>query len=252
MIKNFVISLSSHTVRREHITREFDKHNVDFEFFNAITPKDLDIQLNRLQISRDKFDELSDVEMACLLSHMCLWEKAVSENIEYIGIFEDDIYLGNDFYHIVNDLSWAQGLAIIKLEKFHSKAEVSVFGQSISNTNRSLHQLLGKNLGTAGYILSQQGARYMLKYLKSLNVIDAIDAVMFNQIKFPKNIPIYQVLPAVVIQDSILNRQNINLTSSLEASRRPERKQSIALKDKFKRELDRARRSLRMRKIKFE
>ena len=38
-MRNFVISLSSATLRRAHISSEFAKEKVDFEFFDAITPE---------------------------------------------------------------------------------------------------------------------------------------------------------------------------------------------------------------------
>lgn len=37
---------------------------------------------------------LSQGELACLMSHILLWKKASDENLPYITIFEDDIYLG--------------------------------------------------------------------------------------------------------------------------------------------------------------
>lgn len=36
-MKKFIISLTSALDCRQHIQSEFDKHNVDYEFFNTLT-----------------------------------------------------------------------------------------------------------------------------------------------------------------------------------------------------------------------
>ena len=40
MHTNYVISLSSASQRREHIIKEFGKHHIPFEFYDAITPSE--------------------------------------------------------------------------------------------------------------------------------------------------------------------------------------------------------------------
>ena len=36
-MKSIVISLESATERRKHISNEFNKHNINYEFFDALT-----------------------------------------------------------------------------------------------------------------------------------------------------------------------------------------------------------------------
>lgn len=40
MLQNHVISLTTAHERRTHITNEFAKHNIPFDFFDAVTPGD--------------------------------------------------------------------------------------------------------------------------------------------------------------------------------------------------------------------
>ena len=78
-MRNFVISLSSATLRRAHISSEFAKEKVDFEFFDAITPETMAQAVEDLGVDISK-TELRKCEIACLLSHAVLWKKAVDEN----------------------------------------------------------------------------------------------------------------------------------------------------------------------------
>lgn len=251
MIKNYVISLRSANDRRNHIENEFAKNKVDFEFFNAIEPIDNDSILNIFSIEKKRTEQLSNQELACLLSHLSLWQRAIDNNLDYIGVFEDDIFLGKNADYLLNNNEWLKGKDILKLEKFHRKAEFSIRSMRIEGINRKIYKLLGKNLGTGGYILSNQGCRYMINYLKAIENIDPVDILMFNQVKHKKQLPVFQLQPAIVIQDSILNPNNTNLPSSIYHNEKLENKKDNIL-DKIKKETIRAIRSLRVRNIYFQ
>ena len=92
-MKKMVISLSTAKERREHIMAEFAQQDVDFEFFDAITPVSLDLAISQLGLD-GYHSTLHQNEIGCLLSHMILWKKVVDEKLKYIAIFEDDIYFG--------------------------------------------------------------------------------------------------------------------------------------------------------------
>ncbi|NUG82314.1 glycosyltransferase family 25 protein, partial [Acinetobacter bereziniae] len=90
-MKTFVISLSTAQERRKHILAEFTKQEVDFEFFDAITPANINLVASQLGLI-EFTTGLHENEVACLLSHMILWKKAIDEQLDYIAIFEDDIH----------------------------------------------------------------------------------------------------------------------------------------------------------------
>lgn len=254
MIQSYVISLESEIKRREHIVKQFNKHKTNFQFFNAVTPKTSSKEIQLLGLKDTQFVSLSPGELACFLSHLKLWNLAVQEKMEYIAIFEDDIHLGEDFEKLLNESMWLTGLDIVKLEKFRSTVELSFSSKRIEGLKRRLYILKGKNLGTGGYILSQKGAKYLLDYVKNLGTAEAIDAVIFNQRKYPKVLPIYQLEPAVVIQDTKLNRESLGLESSLESSRNKNKRQELVnnkITHKLKKELVRLGRSFAKRKSHF-
>jgi len=249
MTHHYVISLKKAELRREHIKSEFRKHAVSFEFFDAIEPSMNQEVLEKLGINSEQVKYLSVSELACLLSHLCVLQKCIDDDLDFIGVFEDDIDLGDDAKLLLNNTSWFTGKDIIKLEKFHKKAELSLRGDNIDGTNRKLHELLGKNLGAAGYIMSKLGCIYMLNYIKEMKEIECIDVALFNQITYPKSIKIYQLQPAVVIQDKLFSQGDVKFASSI--LRNKKKSNRISFDQKMKREFIRMVRSLRMRVIHF-
>ncbi|UNW06589.1 glycosyltransferase family 25 protein [Acinetobacter variabilis] len=90
-MKNIVISLKTATARREHICKEFGKQNINFDFFDALTP-DLAKPLAEKMHLNVGDEYLTGGELACFMSHVSVWQKMVDEQIPYIAVFEDDIF----------------------------------------------------------------------------------------------------------------------------------------------------------------
>ena len=97
---NYVISLTRETKRRKHIEQEFGRQNILFSFFDAVTPDRIEDVAKKFNIILDRSSEakLWDGEIGCALSHISLWNLALEKNLDYINIFEDDIYLGLGLY----------------------------------------------------------------------------------------------------------------------------------------------------------
>lgn len=213
-VKNYVISLTTATDRREHIIEEFGKQGVEFEFFDAVTPKILKETANILQIDLDKNINLSENELSILCSQIFLWKKAIDEKMDYIIIFEDDIYLSGDANYFLTNTTWIpKECDFIKIEKTINK--VMLTNTKIIN-NSQLSQLHSYHFGAGGYILSQKGANILYKHFLSLSKIDHIDQYLFRTVLDFNILPIYQLNPVLCIQDCILNPNNQKFTSSLQ------------------------------------
>lgn len=244
-MRNFVISLSNAAQRRAHICSEFGKEKVDFEFFDAITPATL--QATALTIGLDtKQTELHQNEVACLMSHVVLWKKAVDEHIDYTAIFEDDIYLGKQAFSFLVDAAWIPPLCgIIKLETLNKKILLPK-EQSILplHFNRQLMLLGEPHMGAGGYILSLTAAERLLEFVSTIPELIPIDHIIFRE--FPELLgeKIYQLSPAICIQDVILTKGKTNFPSSLENVRNARKgedksKKKLNLLGKVKREMSR-------------
>lgn len=204
-MKKFVISLSTATERREHISSEFGKKSISFNFFDALTPEPAAIFAKELNLKIDE-QSLTKGEVACFMSHVFLWKKMITENIPHMAIFEDDIYLGENVKEFLSDASWIdQSWNLVKIEEFTQKVAL---GQKIktfnSDPDRALFELRSKNLGTAGYILSLHGAKQLISYIQSLNKLIALDHLMFESVIKDRTLSVYQMKPALCIQDVTL------------------------------------------------
>ena len=220
-MKNLVISLNSKTERRQHIATEFQKHNVNFEFFNALTPDIATPYAQALGLDLDK-SPLTPTELACMMSHIAVWKKAIDESIPYITVFEDDIYLGVDAESLLNNDEWIQpNWNVIKIESFYKKVHLSSKSYNVLSKKRHIAQLKSKNLGAAGYILSLQGAKVLLEYVLH-NDIQPIDETIFNHFIVNNQEPIFQMIPALCIQEMIMKESldTLSLPSSLEEERK--------------------------------
>ncbi|RLZ11318.1 glycosyltransferase family 25 protein [Acinetobacter sp. 2JN-4] len=200
-MKNIVISLVSEQQRREHIIAEFSKQDVKFEFFDAITPKTSADIAKEININIENTN-LGAGEVSCLLSHVVLWKKMLDENLDHIAIFEDDIYLGENVRDFLNDNQWIPEYCdIIKLEAFSSTIKSTIKPTEILQKNRKLFPLRSSHVGAAGYILSKKAAVSLLEYFRQTENLIAVDKAMFNYYLVDGNLPVFQMLPALCVQE---------------------------------------------------
>lgn len=235
---NYVISLKDADERRLHISNEFEKHNLNFKFFDAITVKEVDAYAKKFDI---KFDDnmLTQVEKACFLSHIVICENFLKSNLEYIAVFEDDVILGIHSNHFLADFSWTpSNIDFIKIEKFEKNAFMSLKTINIGYC-RFLRLLKGKHLGAAGYILSRNAAQIILNSVYGKFINKPIDVIIFEDKILSKEYKIYQMVPSLVIQAGRLSKGA--LPSQLQGERCTRKivvpKEKINIQLKLKREL---------------
>ena len=251
MIKNFVINVATNTKRQVHIQQEFDKQNIPFEFFSAITPAKNEQVAKQLNIDIKK-SVSSPQELACFLSHVSLWQQCIEDNLDYIGIYEDDIFLGQQFEQLIRqtDVFQSQAIDILKLEKVSPRVHLT-HPIVLPQGRRTIYELKSRHLGGAGYLLSHRACQYLLQYIRNLPQLEAVDVMLFDVGKYPKALPVYQLVPAIVIQEHHLLPQ-VSLTSSLNQTRSQEIKLKLTGLQKTKREILRVFRPFYMSKLTFE
>lgn len=214
-----IISLATEFNRRAHMSAEMKKHNIfSYEFFDAISSADIKLTAEKLEIDLDK-SELSNGEKGCLLSHISLWKKIIVENLDYLVILEDDIYLGQDADLFLSSSDWIpSGIDFIKFEKFSNHISVNKEPLDIK-CNRQLFQLKKEHLGTAGYLINQSMAKQLLSYVESLSFFKPVDQLIFNDFIRSEIVPVYQMVPGLSIQDFLLENKTTSLVSSIEQER---------------------------------
>lgn len=243
-MKNYVISLATATNRREHIKAEFGRQGIHFEFFDAVTPDGIGRISTQLNIPLVNNQRLSLSEKACFLSHVCLWQKMIDDGLEYIAIFEDDVYLGENATVFLKD-DWLNfSFDIIKLETWH---ELVHLGEpTIHHHGRALHSLKSTHVGACGYIISKDYACLLMDYLQHDFDIhgQAIDHILFGSTCI--NSTIYQLNPALTIQS---DRYDNTLTSTLEVTRNNRYEQPMTLTQQFNRRMKTWKRSILKRLV---
>lgn len=246
-MKKMIISLESATKRRNHIRQQFDEYDLSYAFFDALLPHAAKQQAELCDIRYD-CETITANELACLMSHVSLWKKIVDEKIPHMAIFEDDVYLGDDAGYYLNHTQWVNPeWHIIKLEAFSDKVFLDKKNHLLDQGNRVINQLIGKNLGAAGYILSEQGAQYLLDYFQEHPVTEPLDHIIFDHCIKLNKIKVYQMNPALCIQSFIYDGTHAHFPSALECERTLRRRQESkqrSLSLKIKRELYRLIRNL--------
>ncbi|HHV6816815.1 TPA: glycosyltransferase family 25 protein, partial [Haemophilus influenzae] len=105
--------------------------------------------------------------------------------------------------------------------------------------SRNFDILKSTHWGTAGYIISQGAAKYVIEYLKNIpsDEIVAVDELIFNKLVDVDNYIVYQLNPAICIQELQANQSKSVLTSGLEKER--QKRSKIRKKKTLKQRLTR-------------
>jgi acto-N-neotetraose biosynthesis glycosyltransferase lgtB len=227
----YVISLTNANARREYIKQIFGDKNIPFHFFNALRPsKVLDDAIDQLVPSLKHQSFLSEVEKACFMSHVVLWQRVLDMNLPYVAVFEDDVLLGRDAEKFLTEDDWLNeritmdSAFIVRLETL--LIPVNIKSSNIPTyQNRQFPLLDSPQGGAAGYIISRAAIRFILNDLYNLSAeqIQPIDLMMFGEYLSHKDIVVYQVSPGICVQELNFSQQQHKdswLGSQIESQRR--------------------------------
>ncbi|MBG9138661.1 glycosyltransferase family 25 protein [Neisseria meningitidis] len=208
-MQNHVISLASAAERRAHIADTFGRHDIPFQFFDALMPSE---ELNRVMAELvpglAKQHLLSGVEKACFMSHVVLWKQALDEGVPYIAVFEDDVLLGEGVEQFLAEDTWLEerfdpdSAFIVRLETMFMHVLTSPSGVA-DYGGRAFPLLESEHWGTAGYIISRKAMRFFLQHFAMLQPeqIKPIDLMMFSDFFDKEGVLVYQVSPALCAQE---------------------------------------------------
>lgn len=242
-----VVSLVDEHIRREHIDHLFNEHHLDFSYFDAINKSQVADTLAKYQLSVTS-ERLSQGEIACFLSHYCLWQQVVEQQLPYLMVFEDDIYFSKSANFLLSNLDWLpNNFDLVKLETMYEEVILSKSVRSV--LEHDVCQMQSSHMGTAGYIISQTGAKKLLTMTQGFGIDRPVDHIIFEKFIEQENSKVYQVNPALCIQDKVYNPDFSKFSSELEEERKvrecqPIIKQKLSLAKKLNRELIRLWRQL--------
>lgn len=177
-----VVSLSTATERREHISRLFASHRIPFSYFDAVHGRNSFGDGNWPWFYDPEYMEkkvgsrLSYGDLGCAASHISLWERLVASNDDAWIIFEDDIVLSNTVnaqaLEEVADKNGVQGITLLN--------HVSIFGY---RAGRIFLPLMGGearfpiwgNMFTGAYAIGREAASKLLTHLRNEKLWHSID-----------------------------------------------------------------------------
>jgi glycosyl transferase family 25 len=219
----FVINLESSKDRLSNITEMLNAYNLKFKRSPAIDGRLLthDFKKSIVKSHRGKL-KLSDGEIGCYLSHLAVYKEIVGSDIKFSLILEDDAFFSPEFSVLLKSgLPFPVDMDILKLEGYRRKTVKYISLFSYNDYRYVFPELV--SFGTAGYIITLEGAKKLLKSSKILR--QPADHGLFRY--WESGVVIYEVHPFPIKQSAF--------ESTIGLERAKSRKKTTGIKGTWRR-----------------
>jgi GR25 family glycosyltransferase involved in LPS biosynthesis len=145
---------------------------------------------------------LSRFELACLESHRLAWRQFLDGPEDHACFLEDDLHVWPSFGALTDSGSWVPSDAhSVKLDTYLQKVELGE--KRVAIGERQIARLYSRHQSSAAYILTREGA---VRYLELTAGASApADYALFPNHPRRLGLRIYQLCPAIAIQDHLLH-----------------------------------------------
>jgi glycosyl transferase, family 25 len=210
-MQTYLINLDRAVSRLEHMISKLGELDISYVRVPAVdsaamTEQDYQSFCNR--IGRKTWKKEGSI--GCFLSHYKAWELVATGSDEYAMILEDDMHFSPDAKNLLDKRDWLpKDFDIVRLETSTCKVLLKdVKDLSTNNNTRSLAKILSTSWCAGAYIISKKCAEQLLKIdPKHYRVVDGF-LFCFEQSPVPKSISLYQVNPAIAIQDKYIGSES--------------------------------------------
>jgi glycosyl transferase, family 25 len=188
-MKIYLINLDRHPERLAHMRKQLD--GVAFERISAVDGA------RRPPTTKG----LTRFELACLESHRTAWRKFLASADSLACFLEDDVHVQPGFAALLSGTKWPPKDAhAVKLDTYFQKVRL---GERLSASGgREIARLYSRHESAAAYILSRDGATRYLELTESAS--QPTDYAVFPNSPRRLGLNIYQLVPAIAIQDHLL------------------------------------------------
>lgn len=202
-MRAYFINLDRAVERRDRMIALLEERGVDYQRVPAV-----DVRSER-QLILESFDDYdgsvsTDVEMACVLSHIRAWEQFVASG-QPAGLFmEDDLHFAPSFNQVMAELTIpADMLAIWRLETFQATVTADrIPVQRLSAAG--VYEIYTNHAGAAAYAMSRAMAEHLLSERRRFRQV--IDTELFDPTRRSISpVRVLQCIPAPCVQDTELN-----------------------------------------------
>lgn len=102
--KVYVVHVSTDKEREEHMTAELNKFGIPFEFMLKGDKTDITPELIQEYFTGEEMGGMTPTaQQSCSYKHLSIYEKMLEDGVEDALIFEDDIYLSENFIEVFNN-----------------------------------------------------------------------------------------------------------------------------------------------------
>ncbi len=154
-------------------------------------------------------------EIGCFLSHFEVWRRIAAQEEPWGAVFEDDVHASPDLGPLLAASDWIPADAdVVRLEANRSMRLAA--GRAVrAAPGRRVYRALSGTAGAAAYILSRRAAAWIVEV--DPEVQTAADVFLFKPkiSSVARRLKRFQIVPAVCIQDELLERSNARLTSQI-------------------------------------
>ncbi|BBM65876.1 Lex2B [Vibrio alfacsensis] len=203
-MKTFILSLKKSIERRERICAILNAANVEFEFFDALSPQDLtDAQREQVKPAKTyrlKGYQLTEGEVACFFSHMAIWQWCVKHQQDVL-VLEDNVDIHPEIASLVTVLKDADTKftprALVKLAA--SKRSIPFKTVEAMTETFALGDYVSPTTGAMGYLIRPETASQLVHHAKEIlfPVDDYMEKVWIH------DIDIMSIFPDVVFRAAI-------------------------------------------------
>lgn len=154
-IPAYFINLASRPDRRAFMEEQFERLEMAVERIEAVTTGE--VTSDRMAPHLDPLNStaMSQVEVACLLSHERAWRAFLDTGAEHAMILEDDLVMSEGMPHFLDATLHADlGVDLMKLETYRQNIRLGRVRRLVGD-RCTVRQLLSSHLGTAAYIISR-------------------------------------------------------------------------------------------------
>ena len=189
-MKIYLINLDRHPERLAHMRKQLN--GVAFERISAIDGSN----------DPPTTKGLTRFELACLESHKTCWRQFLNGPEAHACFLEDDLHVWPGFAALTGTSSWIPSDAhSVKLDTYLQKVELG--DRQVAIDGRQIARLYSRHQSSAAYILTREGAARYLD-LMAANASAPADYALFPSRSRRLGLRIYQLCPAVAIQDHLL------------------------------------------------
>jgi glycosyl transferase, family 25 len=188
-VKIYLINLDRNPERLAHMREQLN--GVAFERISAVDGSN----------APPTTKGLTRFELACLESHRSAWRKFLASDESFACFLEDDLHVKPGFAALLSGSKWPPKDAhAVKLDTYFQKVRL---GERMSASDgHEIARLYSRHESAAAYILSRDGATRYLELTERAN--QPADYAVFPNTPRRLGLSIYQLIPAVAIQDHLL------------------------------------------------